>query len=36
MGMCKKIKRTDLTWWQRLWNVITGHKERNYGFIEIR
>lgn len=36
MGMCKKVKRTDLKWYQMLWNIITGHKERNYTFVEIK
>lgn len=34
MGICKKIKRTDLKWHQILWNIIVGHKERNYTFVE--
>lgn len=36
MGKCKKVKRTDLKWYQILWNIITGHKDRNYGYIEIK
>lgn len=36
MGYCKKIKRTDLKWYQMLWNFITGHNERNYSYIEIK
>lgn len=36
MGICKKIKRTDLKWWQRLLNILKGQKEKNYGFIEIK
>lgn len=36
MGYCKKIKRTDLKWYQMLWNFITGHSERNYSYIEIK
>ena len=36
MGKCKKVKRTDLKWYQILWNIITGHKEKNYGYIEIK
>lgn len=30
MGVCIRRKRTDLKWYQILWNIITGHKERNY------
>lgn len=36
MGICKKILRTDLKWYQMLWNIIIGHKERNYTYIEIK
>ena len=36
MGVCRKVKRTDLKWYQILWNIITGHKERNYGYVESR
>lgn len=36
MGTCKKILRTDLKWYQMLWNIITGHSDRNYGYIEIK
>lgn len=36
MGICKKIKRTDLKWYQMWWNIITGHKDKNYVFIEIK
>lgn len=32
--VCKKVKRTDLKWYQRLWNIITGHKNRNYCYVE--
>jgi len=32
--ICKKIKRTDLKWYQILWNIITGHRNRNYGYVE--
>ena len=34
MGVCKKIKRTDLKWYQILWNIIIGHKEKNYAYVE--
>lgn len=34
MGVCKKIKRTDLKWYQMLWNIITGHSEKNYSYVE--
>lgn len=36
MGVCKKVKRTDLKWYQILWNIVTGHSERNYGYVESR
>ena len=37
MGMmCKRIKRTDLKWYQILWNIIIGHKNRNYTYIEVK
>lgn len=36
MGICKKIKRTDLKWYQKLWNIITGHSERNYSYVEVK
>ena len=36
MGTCKKILRTDLKWYQMLWNIITGHSERNYGYVEVK
>ena len=35
MGYCKRIKRYDLKWYQRLWNILTGHKEKNYRIIEV-
>lgn len=35
MGICKKIIRKDLKWWQLLWNYITGNSEKNYTYIEI-
>lgn len=36
MGMCKRVKRTDLKWYQILWNIIIGHRERNYTIIDIK
>lgn len=36
MGICKKIKRTDLKWYQMLWNIITGHSEKNYTYVEVK
>ena len=36
MGTCKRILRTDLKWYQFLWNILTGHKEKNYSYIEIK
>lgn len=36
MGICKKVKRTDLKWYQMLWNIVTGHKHKNYSYIEIK
>lgn len=36
MGICKRIKRTNLKWYKKLWNIITGHKDKNYGYIEIK
>ena len=36
MGICKKIERTDLKWYQKLWNIITGHSEKNYSYIEVK
>jgi len=36
MGICKKVERTDLKWYQKLWNILTGHSDRNYGYIEIK
>lgn len=34
MGICKKIKRTDLKWYQMLWNIIIGKSYKNYSFVE--
>lgn len=34
MGICKQIKRKDLKWYQILWNIITGHRARNYYYVE--
>lgn len=34
MGICKKVKRTDLKWYQILWNIITNQKYKNYGYVE--
>lgn len=34
MGYCKRVKRTDLKWYQILWNIIIGHRERNYFYVE--
>ena len=36
MGTCKKVKRTDLKWYQKLWNILTGHSDRNYGYVEVK
>ena len=36
MGICKKVKRTDLKWYQKLWNILTGHSDRNYGYVEVK
>lgn len=36
MGVCKKILRTDLKWYQMLWNIIIGKKEKNYAYVESR
>jgi hypothetical protein len=36
MGVCKKVKRTDLKWYQLLWNILIGHSERNYAYVESR
>ena len=35
MGYCKRVKRYDLKWYQILWNILTGHKDRNYKIIEV-
>ena len=32
--VCKRVKRTDLKWYQILWNIITGRKNKNYAYIE--
>lgn len=34
MGICKKIERKDLKWYQKLWNILIGHSERNYYYVE--
>lgn len=36
MGYCKKVERTDLKWYQKLWNILTGHSDRNYGYVEVK
>lgn len=36
MGMCKRIPRTDLKWYQKLWNILIGHKNRNYTYVEVK
>lgn len=36
MGYCKRIKRKDLKWYQILWNILIGHRERNYYYVEIK
>ena len=36
MGICKKVKRIDLKWYEILWNIITGHREKNYTYVESR
>ena len=30
-----KCKRNDLKWYQKLWNYITGHKDRNWSWIPV-
>ncbi len=36
MGYCKRIKRKDLKWYQILWNIITGHRNKNYYYVEVK
>ena len=31
-----KYKRTDLKWYQKLWNILTGHKDRNWKWVEVK
>ena len=31
-----RYKRTDLKWYQKFWNIITGHKNRNYEYVEVK
>ena len=35
MGICKRVKRNDISCLKKLWNIITGHKEKNYKIINI-
>jgi hypothetical protein len=30
-----RYKRKDLKWYQKLWNFITGHKDRNWCWIPV-
>jgi len=30
-----KYKRKDLKWYQKLWNWLTGHKDRNWYWIPV-
>lgn len=32
---CKRVKK-NIKWYQRLWNIIIGHKNRNYTYVESR
>ena len=34
MGYCVKIEK-KLKWYQKLWNILIGHKEKNYYIMEI-
>ena len=31
-----RCKRTDLKWYQKLWNIIKGHKDRNWKWIPVQ
>lgn len=28
-----RVKRNDLKWYQKLWNIVSGNKERNWKWI---
>ena len=30
-----RCKRKDLKWYQRLWNYVTGHKDRNWHWVAV-
>lgn len=30
-----RYKRTDLKWYQKFWNYITGHKDRNWKWVPV-
>lgn len=30
-----KYKRIDLKWYQKFWNIITGHKDRNWKWVPV-
>lgn len=32
----RRIKRTNLKKYQIIWNIITGHKNRNYKYVEVK
>lgn len=36
MGKCKRILRTDLKWYQILWNIIIGQRQKNYAYVEVK
>ena len=36
MGVCIRVKKTYLKWYQKLWNILIGHKNRNYTYIEVK
>jgi len=31
-----RYKRTDLKWYQKFWNIISGHKDRNFNWIPVK
>ena len=35
-GYYIRYKRTDLKWYQKLRNILTGHKDRNWNWVEIK
>ncbi len=30
-----RYKRKDLKWYQKLWNYVTGHKDRNWHWVAV-